>query len=415
MELSERSSATGRHRKPRRAGVFGGTFDPIHLGHVETARFALAQGGLDLILLVPAGRPWLRGEPPAASAEHRLRMTELAIQGESGLAVSDVDVVRPGETYTADTLADLRARYGDGVELVLVLGADSARSMDRWKRADELRRMCSMLVIGRPGEEWTNRLPLSHPASGAAYLEGPMLDVSATGLRARLALGDDVSDYLAPQVERYIRKHGLYGIGSAASNKTGEEASMVQTASASQRLLERAKELGALEFGDFTLASGQKSGYYFDGRRLSLDPEGAHLVSQLFLEKIVAAGCEAAGGPTVAAVPIVGALALRSWQERKGLTGFFVRPQAKGHGMGRQIEGSIKPGMRVAVFDDTVSTGGSLLEAIDAVQAFGCEVALVLCVLDRKQGGSDEVRRRGLPFVSLWEASPEGEVRVTEG
>ena len=362
--------------------------------------------------MVPAGRPWLRGKPPEASAEHRLRMTELAIEGEPGLAVSDVDIVRAGETYTADTLADLRSQFGDGVEFVLVLGADSARSMDRWKRSDELRKMCSVLVIGRPGEVWQNDLPDSHPASGATYLEGPMLNVSATGLRARLASGQDVSDSLAPQVERYLRKHGLYRAGSSESEGTGEM-SMVQTASGSQRLLERAKELGALEFGDFTLASGQKSGYYFDGRRLSLDPEGADLISRLFLEKIVGAGCVAAGGPTVAAVPIVGALVLRSWQERSGVRGFFVRPEAKGHGMGRQIEGSLNPGMKVAVFDDTVSTGGSLLEAIDAVQAFGCEVALVLCVLDRKQGGSDEVRHRGLPFVSLWEASPDGDVRVT--
>ena len=398
----------------RRIGVFGGTFDPIHRGHLEIARFALRQGGLDLVLMVPAGRPWLRSEPPAASAEHRLRMTELAIDSEPGLAVSDVDIVRAGETYTADTLADLRTQYRAEAEFVLVLGADSARSLDRWKRADELREMCSLLVIGRPGEVWSADLPGSHPAANATYLEGPMLDVSATELRARLASGKDVSDSLVPQVERYIREYGLYETRSTESEDGGEEMSMVQTASTVQRLLERAKELGALEFGDFTLTSGQKSGYYFDGRRLSLDPEGADLVSQLFLEKIVAAGCVAAGGPTVAAVPIVGALALRSWQERSGLTGFFVRPEAKGYGMGRQIEGSLKPGMKVAVFDDTVSTGGSLLEAIDAVQAFGCEVVLVLCVLDRKQGGSDEVHRRGLPFVSLWEASPEGDVRVTE-
>ena len=397
----------------RRIGVFGGTFDPVHRGHVEIARFTLSEGDLDLVLMVPAGRPWLRGKPPVASAEHRLRMTELAVAGERGIVVSDVDIVRSGETYTADTLADLRAHYGDGVEFVLVLGADSALSMDRWERANELRDMCSVLVIGRPGEVWRSDVAASHPASGATYLEGPMLDVSATGLRARLASGQDVSDSVAAPVEKYIREHELYGTGIGTNDDSGDEMSMVQTASGAQRLLERAKELGALEFGDFTLTSGQKSSYYFDGRRLTLDPEGAHLVSQLFLEKIVDAGCEAAGGPTVAAVPIVGALALRSWQEGSGLTGFFVRPAAKGHGMGRQIEGSLKPGMKVAVFDDTVSTGGSLLEAIDAVQAFECEVALVLCVLDRKQGGSDEVRRRGLPFVSLWEASPEGDVRVT--
>ena len=188
---------------------------------------------------------------------------------------------------------------------------------------------------------------------------------------------------------------------------------MVQTDTGSERLLERAKELGALQFGEFTLTSGQKSSYYFDGRRLSLDPEGAHLISALFLDAMTRAGCEAFGGPTVAAVPIVGAIALRAWQEHADMTGFFVRPEAKQHGMGRQIEGSVEPGMKVAVFDDTVSTGGSLLAAIDAVQEMGCEVALVLCVLDRHQGGSDEVRKRGLPFVSFWEATPEGQIQVS--
>lgn len=178
------------------------------------------------------------------------------------------------------------------------------------------------------------------------------------------------------------------------------------------RLLERARELDALKFGDFTLSSGQKSTYYFDGRLLSLDPEGADLISKLFLDEIKQAGAEAAGGPAVAAVPIVGALALRSHQESAGITGFFVRPEAKKHGAGKQIEGPLKPGMKVAVFDDSVSTGGSLLTAIDAVQEFGCEVVLTLALLDRQQGGGAELARRGLPFVTFWEASPDGNIQV---
>ncbi len=409
MGLSSGSGADSDEDARRtRIGVFGGTFDPIHRGHIEIARFALRHGDLNSVLVIPAGRPWLRDKPPTASPERRLEMAQLAVAEEDGLEVSDVDVVREGETYTADTLHDLSVRYDENVDFVLVLGADSALQMDNWQRSNELRNLCSVLVIGRPGETWPDNLPESHPAHGANFLEGPMLDVSATELRARLAAGEGVGDSVPADVERYIRRNGLYG-----SRKTGDEQNMVQTASGADRLLERAKELGALEFGDFTLTSGQKSSYYFDGRQLSLDPEGASIISQLFLEKIIEAGCEAAGGPTVAAVPIVGALMLRVWQENSSLTGFFVRPEKKEHGMGRQIEGSVKPGMKVAVFDDTVSTGGSLLEAIDAMQAFGCEVALVLCVLDRKQGGSDEVHRRGLPFVSFWEATPEGDLQIT--
>ncbi len=178
------------------------------------------------------------------------------------------------------------------------------------------------------------------------------------------------------------------------------------------RILERAHDLGALRYGEFILASGQKSTYYFDGRLLSMDPEGADLISAAFLDEIAAADAEAAGGPTMAAVPIVGSLVLRSHAENRPLAGFFVRPEAKDHGATKQVEGPVRPGMRVAVFDDTVSTGGSLLTAIDAIQELGCEVVLVLTVLDRRQGGSDEVRRRGLEFVALLEADAEGAVRA---
>ena len=182
-----------------------------------------------------------------------------------------------------------------------------------------------------------------------------------------------------------------------------------------ERILARAAELGALRTGEFTLTSGQKSSYYFDGRLLTMDPEGADLISAAFLERISNVRAEAVGGPAMAAIPIVGALVLRSRLEGSPVAGFFVRPEAKSHGVAKQVEGPLEPGMRAAVFDDTVSTGGSLLHAIDAVQEMGCEVVLVLAVLDRHQGGSDEVRRRGLNFTALLEADAGGAVRVAAG
>ncbi len=180
------------------------------------------------------------------------------------------------------------------------------------------------------------------------------------------------------------------------------------------RTLERAQELDALRFGDFTLTSGAKSSYYFDGRVLTLDPEGADLVSEAFLMMATEAGATGVGGPTVAAVPIAGALALRSRQAGTPMDGYFVRDAVKEHGARKQVEGAVKPGAKVVVFDDTVSTGGSLLVAMDAIQAFGCEVVAVLCVLDRHQGGSDEVRRRGVPFRPMLEADAEGKVAISD-
>ena len=180
------------------------------------------------------------------------------------------------------------------------------------------------------------------------------------------------------------------------------------------RLMARAKELGALRFGSFTLSSGQPSRYYFDGRMLTLDPEGADLISEIFLDWILAAGAVAAGGPAAAAIPIAGALAVRGGLEGRPVRGFFVRPGAKAHGAGRQVEGPVEPGMKVAVFDDTISTGASLLAALDAMEELGCEVVLVMCVLDRRQGGGDEVWRRGIPFYAMWESDASGNLTLCE-
>ena len=179
------------------------------------------------------------------------------------------------------------------------------------------------------------------------------------------------------------------------------------------RLYDRALELDSLKFGDFTLSSGQKSTYYFDGRMLSTDPEGADLISKAFSMAMDDSSAEAFGGPTVAAVPIVGALALRSQLDGKKRTGFFVRPEQKEHGAGKQIEGNLQPSMKVAAFDDTISTGGSLFPAIDAVEAYGCEVVLVMAILDRHQGGDVELERRGIPFFKLWESTSEGKVTIS--
>jgi len=178
------------------------------------------------------------------------------------------------------------------------------------------------------------------------------------------------------------------------------------------RLYDRAMELDSLKFGDFTLSSGQKSTYYFDGRMLSTDPEGADLISKAFSIAMDEAGVDAFGGPTVAAVPIVGALALKSHLDGKDRTGFFVRPEQKEHGAGKQIEGNLQAGMKVAAFDDTISTGGSLFPAIDAVEAAGCDVVLVMAILDRHQGGDAEIERRGIHFFKLWESTPDGKVTI---
>ena len=179
-----------------------------------------------------------------------------------------------------------------------------------------------------------------------------------------------------------------------------------------ERILELAGERGAIIYGDFELTSGARSSYYFDGRLLSLDPEGARLIGQEMLAEVRACGAAAIGGPTLGADPIVASVVLTSYLEGTPVRGFLVRGEPKGHGTGKLIEGPLESGSDVCVVDDTCSTGGSLFKAITAAEAAGCRVVRVAAVLDRHQGGGDELRRRGYPFVALLEATPEGTVRV---
>ncbi len=177
-------------------------------------------------------------------------------------------------------------------------------------------------------------------------------------------------------------------------------------------ILALAEEVGALSYGDFTLASGKKSRYYFDGRLLSLHPLGAHLLARAMTPTIVAAGAESVGGPATGGIPLVAAITLWSQIEGSPLSGFFARAEAKDHGRRKNVEGVLRPGRPVAVVDDVCTTAGSLFRAIQEAEALGCAVVKVMGVLDRMEGGSEELRRRGYDFEALLQATPDGRVSV---
>ena len=176
------------------------------------------------------------------------------------------------------------------------------------------------------------------------------------------------------------------------------------------RILQIAEELGALRYGEFELSAGGTSSYYFDGRLLTLDPEGGYLVARALLPLVIESGAEAIAGPTLGADPIVASVATVSHVEGTPVSALIVRGQAKGHGTARRIEGSVRAGMRVAVVDDTCTSGRSLLMAIEALEEADCVVTTVLCVLDRNEGGSAEIVRRGYSFRALLSATPDGRV-----
>ena len=199
---------------PHRIGILGGTFDPIHLGHLAIAEAARDRLDLDRVILIPAGRPWLKSGQEVSAPGHRLAMARLAIEDRPGLEMSPIEVDRPGPTYTVDTLAELREELGSGVELYLVLGMDSVRELRRWRYPERLFDLCTVVAVSRPDSPDVSPAEIEDSFTAARgrtrMVRGPMLDISATDIRLRVAEGRSISDCVPPSVERYIRAHGLY-------------------------------------------------------------------------------------------------------------------------------------------------------------------------------------------------------------
>jgi orotate phosphoribosyltransferase len=154
--------------------------------------------------------------------------------------------------------------------------------------------------------------------------------------------------------------------------------------------------------GEFTLVSGKRSDFYVDGKMTTLHPEGAYCVGRLIFERLRGRGLRAQGGLTLGADPMAAAVAAVSHLEGEPLPAFIVRKESKVHGTGKQVEGHLPPGGPVAVVEDVTTTGGSALKAVEAVRAAGAEVALVITLVDRQEGGAENLRRAGIAFESIF-------------
>jgi orotate phosphoribosyltransferase len=157
----------------------------------------------------------------------------------------------------------------------------------------------------------------------------------------------------------------------------------------------------SLQFGDFTLASGKKAKFYLDCRLVTLHPEGAAQIGAGMLEVLQADLPDAVGGMAIGADPITGAIVTIAGQQSINLLGFIVRKEAKQHGMGRQVEGPVRSGMSCVVVEDVVTSGGSALKAVEAVQEFGMHVTGVLALIDRLEGGREAIEAAGLTLTTL--------------
>lgn len=188
----------------RRLGVMGGTFDPVHHGHLVAASEVRKRFDLDEVIFVPTGEPWMKRV--VSPAEHRYLMTVIATASNPDFSVSRVDIDREGTTYTIDTLRDIRDAHPD-VDLYFITGADAVRQMLEWKDYDELWELAHFVAVSRPG----HTLSISGlPEHGVSSLEVPALAISSTDCRVRVGRGDPVW-YLVPDgVVQYISKHHLY-------------------------------------------------------------------------------------------------------------------------------------------------------------------------------------------------------------
>ncbi|MEZ5217686.1 MAG: nicotinate-nucleotide adenylyltransferase [Ilumatobacteraceae bacterium] len=194
------------HPEPRRIGVFGGTFDPPHIGHLVTAVNVRHELALDLVLMVVAHVPWQKeGLRDVSPSHHRLAMVQAAVRDLEGIEASALEIARGGASYTADTLAELSEQY-PGAELHTVIGDDAAATLTTWSRWEEIAARSRLVVVDRPGDpvELTSEVPWLR-------VEVPHLEVSSTDLRARVTDGRPL-DFLVPRdVRAYLREHGLYG------------------------------------------------------------------------------------------------------------------------------------------------------------------------------------------------------------
>lgn len=194
-------------------GLLGGTFDPIHLGHLMIAEGARSQLGLERVLLVPTGVPWLRRGEALSPGRHRLAMARLAVAGDPHLEVSALEVERPGNTYTVDTLQELRRRLGPEATPYFILGMDTLNHLPSWREPRRVLELCHLVVVDRPGYPTDlGLLDELSPGAGqrAIRLALPLIGISAQEIRRRVAQGLSIRYWVPQAVEEYIVEHGLY-------------------------------------------------------------------------------------------------------------------------------------------------------------------------------------------------------------
>jgi nicotinate-nucleotide adenylyltransferase len=196
-------------RKTLRLGIMGGTFDPVHFGHLVAAEEALVQFNLDRVIFMPTGQPVRKTHSHVSSAEDRYLMTVIATASNPDFEVSRLEIDRPGATYTVDTMLQLREIHGPKTELFFISGADAVREILTWKDADRFATLCTFIAATRPGFD-AELEPFEIAGQKVESMEVPALAISSSDIRARVAARRPVRYLLPEAVAAYIEKNGLY-------------------------------------------------------------------------------------------------------------------------------------------------------------------------------------------------------------
>ena len=195
-------------------GVLGGTFDPIHIGHLIVAEEVRSRLNLAEVLFVPAGQPWLKPNSPISAAEHRVQMVRLAIVDKPHFKLSTMEIERAGPSYTVDTITELRGQLDAGDELFFILGWDSLAELPQWHEPSRLVKMCRLVVVPRPGYPIPDLKFMEPKVPGLSQrvmlMDKPEVDIDATEIRNRVARGLSIHHLVPEPVERYIKQHRLY-------------------------------------------------------------------------------------------------------------------------------------------------------------------------------------------------------------
>lgn len=201
-----------------RVGVFGGTFDPIHMGHLVVARYIHTKLKLEKTIFVPAGQPWMKADTPVSPVGNRVHMVRLAVARRKGFELSTVEADTPGPSYTVDTIQKLRRQLGSGAELFFLLGSDALRDIGKWREPERLIRLCQLVAFARPGARLPKAGVLDAAVPGISrrviFVEVPQVDIRATDIRRRVAEERSIRRLVPLAVERYILESGLYGVSS---------------------------------------------------------------------------------------------------------------------------------------------------------------------------------------------------------